>query len=77
LNELEKNDPQTLELLRDFTMLNPKWIPEKLFDDIDANKLNKSLDKLEAYWIINRDIQKKVFTISKEIQLKIMEFIDW
>jgi hypothetical protein len=24
LNELEKNDPQTLELLRDFTMLNPK-----------------------------------------------------
>ena len=77
LNELDETDPDTLDLLMEFALLNTEWIQEKLYADIDPDELNKSLNKLEEYWIIKRDVQKKILIISIGIQAKIRELIDW
>lgn len=77
VDEVEKVSPEALNLLKDFALLNPKGISEKLYSDIESNKLNNILDLLEKKWLIERQIEEKKFTIEIEIQNKIMDLLEW
>lgn len=64
------------EILLDSALLHPDGISEKLYFDCEPLELDKALEALKDYSLIQRVVDKSVFTVHRVVQVVIRDVCD-
>ncbi len=64
------------EILLDSALLHPDGISEKLYADCDLLLLDKALEVLKDYSLIQRVVDKQLFTVHRVVQVVIRDVCD-